>query len=239
MAHLAVVRGLTYTGFGQVFGRWIVGTYGSAFRWSGNRVDGEDVTSWTFNKVARNLKLPELVQVVDDLVLDATIDAIAHHWNTRYGIDRLRGLSIIDAPQAPTSLDTLVEGLAAEMRLVLVLRFLRRRSPAEIGAQLGVSHRAARSLLVSALTGVANNIGLRPVEGGDTQPAQVSSFVDEIVARRRPTRFDLAPEAWPSIIAACHIQASIPGNNLPSRAFVRDLEDRAMAACNGDAYLVR
>jgi hypothetical protein len=226
MAHLAIVRGLTYTGFGQVYSRSIVATYGTAFRWTGNRVDGEDVTSWTFNRVARNIKLPELVQVVDDLVLDATADAIARHWSARYGVDRLRGLPI-DAPQAPASFGTLVEGLAAEMRLVLVLRFLRRRSFAEIGAQLGVNRRAARSLLVNALTGVASNIGLRRVEPGHSQPGEVSSFVDEIVARRRPTRFDLAPEAWPSMIAACHIQAAIPGNNLPSWAFVRDLEGRA------------
>jgi hypothetical protein len=70
-------------------------------------------------------------------------------------------------------------------------------------------------------------MGLRPLGPGDTQPAEVSSFVNDIVARRRPTRFDLAPEAWPSLVAACHIQAAIPGNTLPSRAFVRELEDRA------------
>lgn len=226
MAHLAVVRGLTYTSFGQVCNRWIVLIYGASFRWTGNRVDAEDATSWIFNSVARNLRLPELVQVVDDLVLDASIDAIAHHWSARYGVDRLRGLSI-DAPQAPTSLESLVDGLTAEMRLVLVLRFLRRRSMAEIAAQLGVSHRAARSQLVDALADVAGNIGLRSVSSGHTQPAEVSLFVDEIVARRRPTRFDLAPEAWPSLVAACHIQAAIPGNTLPSRAFVRALEDRA------------
>lgn len=226
MAHLAVVRGLIYTSFGQVYNRWIVATYVTAFRWTGNRVDAEDATSWVFNRVARSLKLPELVQVVDDLVLDASIDAIAHHWNARYGVDRLRGLSI-DAPDPPTSLGSLVDGLTAEMRLVLVLRFLRRRSLAEIATQLGVSHRAARSQLVRALTGVASNMGLRPLGPGDTQPAEVSSFVNDIVARRRPTRFDLAPEAWPSLVAACHIQAAIPGNTLPSRAFVRELEDWA------------
>jgi Sigma-70, region 4 len=226
MAHLAVVRGLTYTSFGQVYNRWIVVIYGTAFRWTGNRVDAEDSTSWIFHRVAGNLKLPELVQVVDDLVLDASIDAIAHHWSARYGVDRLRGLSI-DTPQAPTTLDSLVDGLTAEMRLVLVLRFLRRRSVAEIAAQLGVSHRTARSQLVDALAGVASNIGLRTVTPDHPQAAEVSCFVEEIVGRRRPTRFDLAPEAWPSMIAACHIQAAIPGNTLPSRAYVRELEDRA------------
>jgi hypothetical protein len=227
MAHLAVVRGLTYTGFGQVYNRWIVATYGTVFRWTGNRVDGEDATSWIFTRVARNLKLPELVQVVDDQVLDASVDAIAHHWSARYGVFRLRGLSFDAPPQVPTSLDSLVEGLAAETRLVLVLRFLRRRSAAQIAAQLGVSQMAARSRLLSALAGVARNIGLQQAGPGDIQPAEVSSFVDDIVARRRPTRFDLAPEAWPSMIAACHLQAAIPGNILPSRAFVRELEDTA------------
>lgn len=212
--------------FGQVYNRWIVATYGTAFRWTGNRVDAEDATSWIFNGIARNLKLPELVQVVDELVLDATADAIAHHWNTRYGVDRLRGLSI-EAPSSPTSLDTLVDGLTAEMRLVLVLRFLRRRSVSGIAAQLDVSPRTARSQLLSALTGVANNLGLRPVGPGEAQPAEVSAFVDDIVGRRRPTRFDLAPEAWPSMIAACHVEAAIPGNTLPSRAFVRELEGMA------------
>ena len=226
MAHLAVVRGLTYTGFGQVYGRWIVATYGTAFRWTGNLVDAEDATAWIFNRVARDLKLPELVQVVDELVLDASIDAIAHHWSAMYGVERLSGLWV-DRPQAPTSFDSLVDGLTAEMRLVLVLRFLRRRSAADIAAQLGVGNQAARSGVLDALAGVANNIGLRSVRPGDTQPAEVSGFVDEIVARRRPTRFDLAPEAWAAVVAACHIQAAIPGNNLPSRAFVRELEDSA------------
>ena len=226
MAHLAVVRGLTYTSFGQVYNRWIVATYGTAFRWTGNRIDGEDVTAWIFNRVARDLKLPELVQAVDELVLDATIDAIAHHWSARYGVDRLRGLSI-DLSQARASFDSLVDGLTAEMRLVLVLRFLRRRSSAEIAAQLGVSHRETRTQLLNALARVAGNIGLHLVRPGDAQPAEVSCFVDDLVARRRPTRFDLGPEAWPPVVAACHIQAAIPGNNLPSRAFVTQLADRA------------
>lgn len=225
MAHLAVVRGLTYTGLSQVYNRWIVATYGTAFRWTGNRIDAEDATSWIFNAVGRELKLPELVQVVDELVLDATIDAIAHHWSARYGVDRLRGLSM-DPPHGSTSFDSLVDGLTAEMRLVLVLRFLRRRSAAEIAAQLGVRHQAARSKLLNALAGVAGNIGLRLVTPGETQPAEVACFVDEIVARRRPTRFDLSPEAWPPVVAACHIQAAIPGHNLPSRAFVTGLADR-------------
>jgi hypothetical protein len=227
MAHLAVVRGLTYTGFGEVYKRWIVATYGTVFRWTGNGVDSEDATSWIFNRVARNLKLPELVQVVDDQVLEASVDAIAHHWSDRYGVFRLRGLLFDAPPQVPTSLDSLVEGLAAETRLVLVLRFLRRRSAAQVAAQLGVSQMAARSRLLSALASVARNIGLQQAGPDDIQPAEVSSFVDDIVARRRPTRFDLAPEAWPSMIAACHLQAAIPGNILPSRAFVRELEDTA------------
>jgi Sigma-70, region 4 len=227
MAHLAVVRGLTYASYGQVYKRWIVATYGTVFRWTGNRVDCEDATSWIFNVVARNLTLPELVQVVDDQVLDASVEAIARHWSARYGVDRLRGLSFDAPPQAPISLDSLVDGLAAETRLVLVLRFLRRRSAAQIAAQLRVSQVAARSRLLSALAGVAHNIGLQQAGSSDVQPAEVSSFVDDIVARRRPTRFDLAPEAWPSLIAACHLQAAVPGNMLPSRAFVRELEDRA------------
>ena len=225
MAHLAIVRGLTYTDFGQVYKRWIVATYGTAFRWTGNRVDAEDATAWIVNTVARHVKLPELVQVVDDLVLDASVEAIARHWSARYNVDRLWGVSI-DSPHAPTTFDALVDGLTAEMRLVLVLRFLRRRSAAEIAAQLGVSHRVARSYLHRALTGVANNIGLRPLDG-ETQHAEVSSFADDIVARRRPARFDMVPEAWPPVVAACHIQAAIPGNNLPARAFVRSLADRA------------
>jgi DNA-directed RNA polymerase specialized sigma24 family protein len=228
MAHLAIVRGLTYTGFGQVYNRWIVPTYGAVFRWTGNRVDSEDATSWIFRTAARNLRLPELVHIIDDLVLDATVDAIARHWRERYGVDHLRGLSFGMPPAAPTTLDSLVSGLTAEMRLVLVLRFLRHRSLAQIATQLGVSQPAARSQLLSALVGVAHSIGLQQAGPGDTQPAEVSSFVDDIVARRRPARFDLSPEAWPSVIAACHVQAATPGNTLPSRAFVRELEDMAI-----------
>jgi hypothetical protein len=53
--------------------------------------------------------------------------------------------------------------------------------------------------------------------------------VDDLVGKRRPLRFEVAPQAWAALLAATHIQAAVAGNNLPRARFVRSLEGRFMA----------
>jgi hypothetical protein len=89
MAHLAVVRGLTYTNCSQVFKRWLMPTYRTSFRWTSNRADSEDATAWALLNMPNHLQLPELVQVVDESVLDLALEAVTHHWVERYGIPPL------------------------------------------------------------------------------------------------------------------------------------------------------
>src|SRR5690348_7476191 len=91
MTNLAVVRGLTYTNCSQVFKRWLMPTYRTSFRWTGNRADSEDATTWVFLNASDHLQLPELVQVVDDHVLDLTLEAVTRHWLDRYGIAGVGG----------------------------------------------------------------------------------------------------------------------------------------------------
>jgi len=225
MTHLAVVRGLTYTNGSQVFTRWLMPTYRSSFRWTGNRADSEDATAWALLKMANHLHLPELVQVVDDGVLDLTLGAISRHWGERYGFQPVRCAEMF-ASEATVPLDVLFQGLTAEMRLLLVLRFLRRRSPEAIAAQLRIRPEAARLRILAALAHVAQRIGLRPPSTESPQVAHVSAYVDDIVARRRPVRFEVNPDSWPLMIAAGHIQAAIAGNDLPAKGFVRSLERR-------------
>jgi DNA-directed RNA polymerase specialized sigma24 family protein len=225
MAHLAVVRGLTYTNASQVFKRWLMPTYRTSFRWTGNRADSEEATNWVILKIGDHLRLPELVQVVDDHVLDLIVEAVARHWLDRYGIARV-GVAEIFALDATASIDALFDGLTAEMRLLLVLRFLRRRSPEAIAAQLRTSPEAARRRILAALAYVAQRIGLPPRSSESLQVAPVSAYVDDIVARRRPLRFKVDPEAWPAMVGAGHIQAAIAGNDLPGKRFIRSLEGR-------------
>jgi hypothetical protein len=225
MTHLAVIRGLTYTNCSQVFKRWLVPTYRNSFRWTGNHADSEDVTAWVFLNMGDHTQLPELVQVVDDRVLDLALEAVARHWVERYGIPRVRWAAIC-ASEATAPLDSLFDGLSAEMRLLLVLRFLRRRSPSAIAAQLRIRPEAARRGVLAALARVAQRIGLARPSIESPQVAHLSAYVDDIVARRRPVRFEVNPDAWPLMIAAGHIQAAIAGNDLPARGFVRSLERR-------------
>jgi hypothetical protein len=225
MAHLAVVRGLTYTNTSQVFKRWLMPTYRTSFRWTGNRADSEDATTWVFLNAGGPLRLPELVQVVDDHVLDLTLGAARHHWFDRYGIAPMGGAEVL-ALDATAPIDALFEGLTAEMRLLLVLRFLRRRSPEAIAAQLRIRPEAARRRILAALACVAERIGFPPRSSESPQVADVSAYVDDIVARRRPVRFEVDPEAWPAMVAAGHIQAAIAGNDLPGKGFIRSLEGR-------------
>src|SRR5260370_620664 len=104
---LSVIRGLTYFEECQVFNRWFLPTYQASFRWTGNRSDAEDATTWVFMNAVGTVHLPELVSVVDDIVADATLEAASRHWCDRYGVVRLRCAEIHAfeagpcAPRAP------------------------------------------------------------------------------------------------------------------------------------------
>jgi hypothetical protein len=228
MTHLAVVRGLTYSNFSQVFNRWLIPSYRTAFRWTGNRVDAEDVITWTFRVVASNLRLPDLVQGVDDQVVDAAVEAVARHWNDSYGIAHISHVDMYISEGCP-ALESLFDGLTAEMRLLLGLRFVRRRSPPAIAAQLRISPEAARRNIIDALALVAHHIGLPAASGGPLEADQVSTYIDDLIARRRPLRFEVRRAAWPPMLGAGHVQAAIAGNDLPAQGFVRSLERRLSA----------
>jgi sigma-70-like protein len=228
---LSVIRGLTYIEQCQVFNRWFVPTYQNSFRWTGNRSDAEDATTWVFMKAIEQVHLPELVSVVDDIVADATLEAASRHWCDRYGVVRLRCAEIAAfeaglAGRAALTLESLVEGLSAEMRLVIVLRFLRKRNMSAIAAQLGVPARSANALLLTALLKVAEGMGLDSAESGDqAQAGQVAAFVADLIGWRRPLRFEATPSAWAALLAATHLQAAVAGNDLPTARFVRSLEE--------------
>jgi hypothetical protein len=225
MPYLAVVRGLTYTNWSQVFERSLLPAYRTGFQWMGNRADSEDATAWVLLNTADHLELPELVQVVDERVDELAVEAVTRHWVERYGFPRERCAEMLTSG-ATVPLDTLFHGLTAEMRLLLVLRFLRRRSPASIAAQFRVGPDEARRRILAALTRVGQRIGFPPGSSECPQLAHVSAYVDDIIARRRPIRFEVGPEAWPMMVAAGHIQAAIAGNDLPVKGFVRSLERR-------------
>src|SRR5260370_31012950 len=139
---LTVIRGLTYIARSQVFSRWFLPVYQTSFRWTGNRSDAQDATTWVFMNAAGHVHLPELVTMVDDIVADATLEAASRHWCDRYGVLRLRCSEICAfeaglSGRSTLTLEALVESLSAEMRLVIVLRFLRRRGVSRCGARLG------------------------------------------------------------------------------------------------------
>lgn len=224
---LAVIRGLTYFDLSQVFNRWLLPTYRTTFRWTGNRADSEDAAAWAFFDVAGHVRLPELVQVVDDHLADAALEAVTRHWAHRYGVDRARLSAVTAAETAmPRKPEALFESLDAQMRLVLVLRFLRRRSLASIAAQLDMRPDTARRLMIEALAAVARSFGVEGDSGGGVQAGHVSAYVDDIVNRRKPIRFEVLPEALPALLGATNVQASIAGNALPEARFVRSLERR-------------
>jgi DNA-directed RNA polymerase specialized sigma24 family protein len=228
---LTVIRGLTYFAQSQVFSRWFLPVYQASFRWTGNRSDAEDAATWVFMNAIGQVHLPELVTVVDGIAADATLEAASRHWCDRYGVVRLRCSEIYAfeaglAGRSALTLDVLVAGLSAEMRLVIVLRFLRKRSLSAIAAQLGVPPKNAHVLLHAALSKVAEGMGLDVADGGDqAQAGQVAGFVDDLIARRRPMRFEAGPSAWAALLAATHLQAAVAGNDLPAGRFVHSLEE--------------
>jgi hypothetical protein len=105
-----------------------------------------------------------------------------------------------------------------------VLRFLRRRAPSSIASQLGVAPSVGANLLFRALSDVAGRLGLDADSTDTAQANHVAAFVSDVIARRRPLRFEAGPGAWTALLAAAHIQAAIAGNDLPRIRFVRSLE---------------
>jgi DNA-directed RNA polymerase specialized sigma24 family protein len=229
----AVIRGLTYTDSAQIFNRWLIPTYRTAFRWMGTRVDTEDATADVFNSLVISLPLPAEVQLVDEQVNEAALRAVTRYWSDGYDVARVQCSEIHAAEAAlrpATTLSALFEGLSVEMRLVLVLRFLRKRSLAAIAAQLGMRQVVARSTMITALTRIAERIGLAPLAPGFAQLERVTAFVDDLIAGAPPQRFVVEPPAWPAMVGAAHVQAAIAGNDLPDRRFVRMIERRLRTA---------
>jgi hypothetical protein len=226
---LTVITGLTYRERSQIFNRWLVPAYQMSIRWTGNRRDAEDATTWVLINEMSRVKLPELVQVVDERIADMTLEAVARHWSERYGVSPLR-CSSIQATEAaligrpPLSFDALTDRLTADQRLVVVLRFLRGRTPSSIATQFGIAAGESAALLFRALSDVAGRIGLDADPTDRAQVKQVAAFVGDLVSRRRPLRFEATPAAWAALLAATHIQAAIAGNDLPRARFLRSLE---------------
>jgi hypothetical protein len=238
---LTVVAGLTYRERSQIFNRWLVPAYRTAIRWTGDRLDAEDATTWVLINEMSRVKLPELVQVVDERLTETTLEAIGRHWSERYGISLLRCNSIRAAEAAllgrpQLTFDALTDRLTADKRLSIVLRFLRGRTPSSIATQLGIEVGASANLLFRALSEVAGRIGLDADSDDLAQVKEVAAFVGDLVARHRPLRFEATPGAWAALVAATHIQAAIAGNDLPRVRFVRSLE--AIAGANGCATRV-
>jgi hypothetical protein len=220
---LAVVPGLTYLDRSQVFKRWLMPSYQTAFRWTGNRADAEDATGWVFVSALGGLRLPELVPAIDDAAERAACEAVARHWSDRYGLDSAH-FSAVRTGHTLVTLGALFEELSAEDRLVLVLRFLRKRNLPAIAAQLRIETTAARGQMIGALLNVAERIGIRS-DVSSAQAAHLAAFVDDLVARKKPMRFEVSPRAWAAMAAATHIQSAIAGNDLPRLHFVRSLEE--------------
>jgi len=230
---LAVIRGLTYTDSAQIFNRWLIPTYRTAFRWMGTRLDTEDATAAVFSSLVVPLPLPAEVRLVDEQVNEAALRAVTRYWSDGYYVARVQ-CSEIQAAEAAlrpaSTLSALFEGLSAEMRLVLVLRFLRKRSLAAIAAQLGMRQAVARSTMITALTLIGERIGLAHMPPGIAQQECVTAFVDDLIAGAQPQRFVVEPPAWPAMVGATHVQAAIAGNDLPERRFVMMIERRLRTA---------
>jgi DNA-directed RNA polymerase specialized sigma24 family protein len=224
---LAVVAGLRYGNQSQIFNRWLIPTYQTSFRWTGDHADAEDATTWVFiNNLAR-LRLPELVPLVDDFAANAALEAVTRHWSDRYGVASSRCSAVLtreSASDTVSTLDALFEDLSAEERLVIVLRFVRQRSLPSIAGQIGIRPALVSRYLFTTLSKVAETMGLVGGQCQSNQSGQVAAFADDLIAKRRPLRFDVAPDTWGALVAATHIQAAIAGNNLPRARFVRSLE---------------
>src|SRR5258707_14188028 len=84
-APLRVLAGHTYRDPVQVFNHCLMPVYQTSYRWTGNRLDAEDVTTWAFVNAFGRLDLPRPVPAVDDELIEATVQAIGRHCTERSG----------------------------------------------------------------------------------------------------------------------------------------------------------
>jgi DNA-directed RNA polymerase specialized sigma24 family protein len=223
-----VLAGHTYREPVQVFNRCLMPVYQTSYRWTGNRPDAEEVTTRVFINEFRSLDLPQSVIKVHDRLIEATIETIGKHWTERYGVSPQRWSTVeageVTGPLRSTlSLRALLDQLPGDLRLVTVLRFLRRRTVDQIAAQLGVTPSAAAILMFGALSSIGAEMGFGAAVDDTSQAAELTRFVDHIVTRRRPLRFEVSASTFQAMLAATCVQASIAGNDLPSARFVRSL----------------
>lgn len=227
MVRLAIVHGLRYTDMAQVRRRWLIPSYATAFRWTGNRADAEDLTEWIFHNLGRDFGPSELVQVIHERLTELTFEAIVRHWSARYGVVGLNVTASAPTDSRPR-LESLLADLTAEMHLVLIRRFVRRLPMATIAGRLRVPVQEADRNVFVALTQVAGRIGFAAPSsvpsGIRSGLDDVSAFVSDLIAQRPPVRFEAHHGIWRAMVAACHIQAAIAGNDLPTQRFVRSLE---------------
>lgn len=223
MVRLAIVRGLIYTDMAQVRSRWLVPTYATAYRWTGNRADAEDLTEWVFHNIGRDFGTSELVQVVQERLGELTFEAIVRHWWERYGVAGLNTATCAPMDAHP-KLEYLLADLTAEMHLILIRRFVRGLPIAKIADQLRVSVQEADRRVFIALAQVADRMGFAASSSIPRSLDDVSAFVTDLVARRPVVRFEARSGLWPVLVAACHVQAAIAGNDLPTQRFVRSLD---------------
>ena len=231
-AHLTVIAGQTYRETSEVFNRCLMPVYQTSYRWTGNRLDAEDVTARVIVNEFGRLDLPRTVMAVDEQLIDATVEALGKHWADGYGVPPLRWSAFhageVAAPWRSTlSLRALLDPLPGELRLVTVLRFLRRRTVGQIATQLGVSQPAAAILIFMALEDIGAQMGFGPALDDPSQATEVAAFIDHLVTRRRPPRFEATAAAFQALLAATCVHAAIAGNDLPRARFMRSLEERA------------
>lgn len=224
----SVVRGLTYGDRRQLLNRRLVPSYQAFYRWTGSAADAEDATRWLFQAVVAPLRLPALVEDVNGRLNRAMLEALGRHWSSGYQVTATRWAGILSRRRlvslwAQTDLRALLDPLPGELRMLVALRFVRRHPIAAIAGRLGLPPTAANLLLFEALAAVGAALGLPEVSPTIHQARLVARFVDDLTLCRRPVRFECEPSALTALLAAAHVQAAVPGNDLPDPRFVRRL----------------
>jgi hypothetical protein len=199
----------------------------------GSAPDAEAATGWLFEAVVSPLGLPAPVEEVNGRLNRATLQALGHHWSTGYGVSATRWAAIVSRPglvslRAQVGLRTLFDSLPGELRLLVALRFVRRQPMEAIANRLRLRSAAANLLLFEALTAIGVGIGLADASPTIVQAGLVARFVDDLILGRRPVRFECEPTTLTPLLAAAHVQAASPGNDLPDPRFLRRI-----AGCRG------
>lgn len=230
------VDGHRYAGLESAFRENMIGVYQRLFWALGNPADAEAATEKVCFQVLLGTDYPAPVDRVAEATATACAQAVADHWQNEYGLSATTWIEVAASTggRAATGprLDQLLEPLIPRSRRLLLECATRRRGVADLAEMFASPEMQIREDLLRGLLQLATGSAAAP-DPADVfcvRAHRVLSYLQDLVAARRPRRFHANREEAFALTAAARLFGAVPGMDLPRRQFTVALEWLLMEA---------